>query len=588
MTQHNMFRIAYLLPALLLGLLQGCGNAGGGTGGASGSTTTTTLPSAAVNITLSFPSATVSPTGTATLTITLTDAAGTPIPSTRVTLKVIDGVGNITDSVITNSSGQALATYSPDSKTGTATIEATVSSTSKTIDIAASAPPGSARNIRFTPGSGFSRSVYLATTGTPQSSVLTFTVTDENGGVIEGAPVTFTTPGAIAGYGSILPTSGTTNALGQVNTVFTSGNVAGLVQVLAATTSSATSTVLTVGDGYPDLAHLSIASTIVDKTGTSIGGTAINLPGRITWDYSGVISVTLADRFGNPLGADWGVTAYSPFAGVASGNGSLSAASSVAAGVTDPLGTFKFTYFPRLPVTNADLTVFQSYESNGSTPDGLKIPILIMTNGNDSYVDVNGNGVYDSGTDTCPAPGQLFCDQGTPYASVLTPDGEYEGNNPLDISQGDFVIGPASGYIAPSNTVKLNTPLWYVFRVTMSGAPSICTISQDGGTTFSGSDIVLTADGSGSLNKNFIIRVTDYYGAALASNNTITATAKGATATPSSSGTSGTGKTFGFNLSLDNPGAGKTTAVSLVFTYDGINGKGTIPCPSISGGITGK
>ncbi|MEE4279573.1 MAG: hypothetical protein V2I82_13985 [Halieaceae bacterium] len=217
----------------------------------------------------------------------------------------------------------------------------------------------------------------------------------------------------------LINTSDVTDANGIVEAEVISGNVAASTRVTAqidessvtdGAAPSATSNEIVVSTGFPDQNSISLSSSV------------FNVPRARSVDgVSATITVRMADKFNNPVAngtAAIFTTEYGTIDGSCLTGQSNGALFQAANGDTAPQrGTCSVIWqsqAPRFPVFNQDL--IQTIADDGSyscrshtssrggpCPDdlgairGLRSTILVTAVGDESFIDSNGNGVYDEG-----------------------------------------------------------------------------------------------------------------------------------------------------------------------------------------------
>lgn len=155
-------------------------------------------------------------------------------------------------------------------------------------------------------GSGKAGSIILDTlsankisvqgTGANVTSTVTFVVKDPTGNPVakDSALVRFSLSG-VNNSATLQPPSALTDGRGRVSTTISSGTIAGVVQVVAATDTAPGMTIrsapvpITIASGLPDSGHFTIA---VQK---------FNIPGLIYAGLTDVMTVYVGDRYGNPV-----------------------------------------------------------------------------------------------------------------------------------------------------------------------------------------------------------------------------------------------------------------------------------------------
>ena len=136
-------------------------------------------------------------------------------------------------------------------------------------------------------------------TGANETAKITFVAKDSLGNPVElrkRAYVTFSLSptGGVGGGEFLFPAADSTDAFGQVTTSFNAGSRAGVLQVIARTTSSGrvitTSPIrITIAGGLPDSSHFTATLS------------SINMPGLIKAGALGTVGVQVGDKFGNAV-----------------------------------------------------------------------------------------------------------------------------------------------------------------------------------------------------------------------------------------------------------------------------------------------
>lgn len=196
--------------------------------------------------------------------------------------------------------------------------------------------------------------------GLPEQSTLTFRVTSTIGQPIAGAAVQFTLSGT--GSETLNPPGATTDDTGTVSTTVTSGIQASSVRVVATVVSNPSingqSTAVSILGAPPAFNSFSVASA------------KQNIAGRLQSGLENTISAFVNDRFGNAVPPGTAVSF-------------ITNAASVVAPTT----------------TGANGVATATLLSEGIfTPTGI-VTVMAYTRGEESFVDNNGNGIFDQGID---------------------------------------------------------------------------------------------------------------------------------------------------------------------------------------------
>ncbi|XAI97082.1 hypothetical protein [Dolichospermum phage Dfl-JY45] len=191
----------------------------------------------------------------------------------------------------------------------------------------------------------------------PDASRVTFEVRNAAGLPVPAAPVSFELTGQI-GDTTLLAPSGVTGPDGRVTAVVRAGDAAAVVAVQARVTGTnfvTTSRQVTVSTGGADQDSFSLSLSTLNVEGFDIDG------------QRATISVRAADRFNNPV-ADGTAVLFT------TEGGAIPARCETSGGLC-----------------TVDLVTQQPRPSNG------RVTILARTEGSESFVDLNGNGLFDVG-----------------------------------------------------------------------------------------------------------------------------------------------------------------------------------------------
>jgi adhesin/invasin len=317
-------------------------------------------------------------------------------------------------------------------------------------------PPNPAGGIQFI--SATPASIGVQGSGQPTTSAVVFNVTDATGAVAPGATVNFNMSGPSGGTyigtpndGTPNTASGVTDGSGNVSVILNSGNVAGPVTISAtvsagAASFTAASSVISIGGAVPSASHLSISASL------------LNLPGFVLDNFQSTVLVLVADRFTNSTILAGTVVQFYTEAGAIG-----------ASAVLDSTG--KGTVILR--TQNPRPQDLPPLGPPGNATDGLD-RVIAVVRGEEAFVDVNGNGVYDLGEPFTDAPSEPFIDAND--NGVFDPGEFYvdtNGNGVFDGPNGvwDGPGCPQAGCItSPTIWVSMNT-LWTGHLVNCSFTP---------------------------------------------------------------------------------------------------------------------
>lgn len=386
----------------------------GSTPGSGFVTATTTVDSAKVSKSVSFsvalPPITIStpivgittplpPGGSTGITVTLKDASGalfmTPVDVSFTSNFATAGTATLV-SPVTTVNGVASSTYTAAGGVGTDTITVSAGGTGVTATVTVSGPV--ANSISFV--SATPKNIMLkgmGGVGGSETSTVLFKVLDVNSQIKVGQTVDFTLNTTVGGL-SLTADSASSDASGMVSTIVKSGIVSTPIRVTATIRGSATpistqSDQLVVSTGIPAQDGFSLSVVTLNPESFNIDG------------VTDLFTARLADHFGNPVPDGTAVyfTAQS--------------------GSVDPSCT----------TTNGACSV--TWRSQGlRTPDG-RAAILAYAVGEESFIDVNGNGFADAGV--CKNADPLVsakCGEYTDTTQAYRDDahtGKYESSDPF-------------------------------------------------------------------------------------------------------------------------------------------------------------
>ncbi len=363
-------------------------------------------------------SANIASAGNTSLTVSVRVNNAVPFPAKTVALSVNCGAITPSNNVTTNGNGDATATYSAISTDGAlcqgnSVVTATTSGVTATTTIAVAAPT---TGVLTYVNNLSSTQIYLKDSGALAQGVMTFYLTSS--GIAQGnQDIDFTllaNPGGVA-IGTVTNTttsfSSKTDANGYVTLPIFAGGVPGSPSVKA--TWRTNTNVTAISNSF------AIGSGPVQQKSLSLSVTKHNIDG---WNFDGdttQITARVADANGNPVPE--GTVVY-----FTSSGGQINRSCST----TTTIG-LNSTSFSGCSVTLSS----QDYR-----PLNGRVAVLAYVEGIKNYSDVNGNGVYDTGTD-------ILADQGDAYRD----DNE---NGQYDL--GEFVI--ARGGILPCPGVGGTSP----------------------------------------------------------------------------------------------------------------------------------
>jgi hypothetical protein len=317
-------------------------------------------------IILEADSTTIAIFGITGITAQVLDDEGNPVTDGTAVLfsTTLAGTGvTLSDTTV---GGLATTIFSAGTQSGVATVRAVAGEASGTISITiASGPAGSLEFVSAVP-----TVIGVKGSALPQKSTITFRVRDVNGNpVTDGTLVTFTLISGVGGGETLEPAQAGT-AAGLASTVLTSGTVSGPVRVQAkvtvgGVTLTSTSTNVSIAGGAPSGAHLGVAPAFR------------NIAGLVTQGIICPVTAIVGDRFGNPVPLNTAVSFFT--------NGGVVAPQ----GLTDAIGNAlsEIKTGPQIPHVGTS--------TNVTDPRTGMVTLIAVTQGEETFIDANGNGVFD-------------------------------------------------------------------------------------------------------------------------------------------------------------------------------------------------
>jgi adhesin/invasin len=459
-------------------LLSGCseGNPAasrtGSTGGTGGTVST------AVAIALIATPATIQTGGTSSIQATVTDSALVNVPDgTPVAFSISSATMGSVTAFATTVSGVAVANYTAAAVPGTAVITASSGSAQNSVPVVVS-PPQNA-SVEFV--SAAPQVIAVKASGGIEISTVIFQVKDDNGNpVTAGQVVNFTMSGPMGGEyigtNDATPTTATaaTGGNGRASILLHSGSVAGPVTITATVTvstgpppvtASSTSSTISIGGGVASASHFNIASS------------KLNLQGLVTSNVQATISAFIADRFGNyNVLQGTSVSFYTEAGAVDASN------------ITDASGFTSVIFRTQAPIPanvaidaaettsigNIDAAFGTSFIASGVHPRDGHLTVLAAVAGEETFIDANGNGLYDAG--------ELFTDIGEPFIDAndngvwaagefyVDTNGDSTYNGPNTVWDGPFCPDVSAGCLSQKT-------IWTSMRLAFTGHAINCDIT---------------------------------------------------------------------------------------------------------------
>lgn len=292
---------------------------------------------------------------------------------------IAQGLATITTPVDTNT-GVATATYTASGCSGTdeVTATATVDGSTLTANGIVNIAPAAIGSIQFISADPTNIGLKgMGGIGRAETSTVIFRVVDSTGAPVPNAEVRFTLDTVIGGL-AVQPgqddTPAVTTADGYVQATVRSGGVATPVRVTA-TVLSTTPSISTQSD------QLTVTTGIPDQDSVSLSIETLNPE---AWAVDGVtvpVMIRLSDRFNNPVPDGTAVTFWTEGGQIGSQCTTVEGGCSV------------------------------DWVSQHPRPANGRVTILAVAIGEESFVDVDGNGVYNGAPDTFSDIGEPFLDE---------------------------------------------------------------------------------------------------------------------------------------------------------------------------------
>ena len=351
-----------------------------------------TTAAAITSFTSAIGTGTLDPYNQTTLTVVMSGVSTSAPVTLGVTSDcVAAGKATISPSTVTNTTGTVTFTYQDTGGCGAVRSTDNVvitpaggSASPGTLQIALGSPAASSLTFNAASPS----TIYLKGSGLAESSTVTFKVVDVAGNPLPGQKVmlglnTFT--GGLAIDGGAVPVQKISNTAGIVSVIVNSGTVPTPVRVRAVLGTDYNAAGGTVSSG------LVLATGLPTQANFSMSQTIFNLEGA---DYNDVLdsfTILAADRSGNPVPDGTAITFWSEGGQIAP-----SASTSTSLGISSATVNFVSSDFRPL--------------------DG-HVTVLAYALGEESFIDQNGNNVWDAG--------EPFQDLGDVVKDVLA-DGVYD------------------------------------------------------------------------------------------------------------------------------------------------------------------
>ena len=372
--------------------------------------------------------------GTTSMAVTV---AGVPIttPITVNFASVCASSGKATvSSSATTVGGVATGSYRDNGCAGTDTVTATASGGSSTGTLAVSAPAiGSLQFISASP-----TTISLKGIGGTETSQVTFKVVDAGGFPLSGKTVSFGLSTTIGGI--------TLTPAGSPPTAVSDNNGLVVITVNAGVVSTPVRVTATVGTLTSQSNELTITTGIPDQDSFSLSASTHNIEG---WNYDGTTSVLtarLADHFNNP------------------------APDGTAVNFTSEGGSIVGS------CTTINGACTSTFTSQALRPANGRVTVLAYAVGEESFTDLNGNGLADTGemidanNKSTDMP-EAFVDYNEDgVRNVNEPFLDFNSSGAYDVADGKFNGVLCSGSPICSTTKTIHVRQSQVLTLSSSGA----------------------------------------------------------------------------------------------------------------------
>lgn len=306
--------------------------------------------------------------GQTNLNVTVAGAApGTPVNVTVSSACVAKAKATLTPATISTTTGIASFTYRDNGCGALAasdSLQASIVGTTTTRQLTIALTPPLASSVTFT--SATPQTIYLKGSGLTETSTVTFTVVDSAGNGLPNQSVTLeatTLSGGLTLDGGAGPVTKLTDSLGHVSALINSGTVPTPVGVKATLNGATTvSSALSIAVGLPSELNFSLSQGTLNIEGYDVDGT------------TNTYSIIASDRLANPVPTGTSINF------IAEG------------GQVEPIKT--------TALVGGIARATANFVSSSPRPLDGRVTVLAYTLGEESFLDTNGNNVWDSPPDS--------------------------------------------------------------------------------------------------------------------------------------------------------------------------------------------
>jgi hypothetical protein len=336
--------------------------------------------------------------------VTFSATCGTFSPST-VTTKTENGVA-----------GVASATYQSVSGCGASAVSLTASATGATpVSGVINVTAARAANIVFSSATPALMYASSAASGS-KTSVVKFQVLDSSSAGLASQSVVFTLSNAAISSGVMFSQSGTTSTAAQTVTTDSSGFASITVASgTLPTTVSVTATLASDSTIAASSLGLVVTTGAATQNSASLSATKLSIEAWNTDGITTLLTMRVADRLGNPVPNGTSVN-FVATAGLVTGS-----------------------------CTTVASACSVTYTSQGTRPVNGRVAILAYLDGEESFVDINGDNIWQ--------PGETFYDAGKVYIDENEDGAWVSGEQIIDTSTNSAVcVNTTNTYPAIANT----------------------------------------------------------------------------------------------------------------------------------------
>jgi len=446
--------------------------------------------------------------GTLTATVSIVETSNnniaytTPVTVNFTSACVVAGTATM-DAAVLTTAGIASSTYLAQGCTGSDTITATANvGTTLTATANFTVQPASVGSLEFV--SATPEIISLQGTGGSggtETSAVVFRVVDAQGNPVANQLVNFTLDTVVGGL-SLNPGSATSDQNGLVQTVVQSGTVSTSVGVTATTSSNGNtyqtqSSQLVVTTGIPDQNSFSLSASVLAPE---------------AWNYDGVVSVItarLADRFNNPVPDGTAVTFTTEGGSIESSCTTTNGACSVnwTSQSPRPCGQTMGSLVPVVLNPSAGPNVCETTAGASNPvvpvigfaplgqPYGGRATIVATVVGEESFIDTNGDGVFDDGDTMTDLPEAWIDGDEDGVRGGFEPFFDFNANGSYDPADGAFNGVLCNRTVSPLCSSDETLHIRESLVLVMSGSGAYINVVDNSGTQFNaGNPIDLSCD----------------------------------------------------------------------------------------------